>query len=105
MGEAAGVGTTLPLDPQEPQNNTSPCMNPLVEDPESWDCDCYEVMHTRCDDISSLPVVQPVYSLSDCLRALLCHHDGVCGFWKDEFCSSVSPILHDALFSNSSSLA
>merc|ERR1711959_608365 len=66
------------------------CMNPLLEDVESWACDCYDEMETRCQQLSS----EPFYSQELCMRALVCDSPRVCSEWKAAACSATDPHLN-----------
>jgi hypothetical protein len=58
-------------------NHTSPdalCMDPALEDAESWNCDCHQEMQRLCSEVG--------VSEESCLRALMCEHELVCGTWK-----------------------
>lgn len=58
-------------------NNTSAnalCIDPGLEDAESWSCDCHEEMQRLCAEVGASEQI--------CLRALMCEHDSVCGTWK-----------------------
>merc|ERR1712147_171887 len=66
------------------------CLNPLLEDVESWACDCYDEMEARCEQISS----EPFYSRELCMRALICDHPRICSAWQSEACSPSDPALN-----------
>merc|ERR1712232_182747 len=68
------------------------CMNPLVEDPESWDCDCFEAMQRRCAKVELVQKTADTYSLEKCLRAIFCLQHGVCESWKTQFCTDVDAL-------------
>merc|ERR1719226_393572 len=58
-------------------------MNPFVEDPESWACDCYENMVRRCNEIEN----HSAYTdLDGCLVAQYCLYPRVCDWWKEVAC-------------------
>jgi hypothetical protein len=59
-------------------NHTSPdalCIDPALEDAESWNCDCHQEMQQLCSEVG--------VSEQICLRALMCEHESVCGTWKE----------------------
>merc|ERR1712190_212971 len=85
---AGGVGQTPASAVGSWGSAEAACMNPLIEDPESWDCDCYESMHSRCKVVEALPDTED-YTEEKCFRALFCVHDGVCRSWKHQFCRDV----------------
>jgi hypothetical protein len=79
------------------------CMNPATEDPESWMCDCYETMLSRCQEINMLRI-----SIDVCIRAQYCQYDRVCASWKAKSChdAEVTDMIQQlSLSSNSSSLS
>lgn len=53
---------------------------PPTEDPESWDCDCWADMHTRCNAVSEQITG---YQLDLCLRAQYCMHPRISTAWRD----------------------
>jgi len=53
------------------------CVEPSFEDPESWDCECAEVMITACSG----------KDLESCIRTLLCLNPNVCLSWKKDHCT------------------
>lgn len=58
-------------------SDTSPdalCVNPALEDAESWSCDCHQEMQQLCTEVG---VSEPI-----CLRAIMCEHESVCSTWK-----------------------
>jgi hypothetical protein len=62
------------------------CINPLVEDPESWACDCYENMKNRCDSIKATDVDNQSYDEQACFQAIFCSDHRVCAWWKAAAC-------------------
>jgi len=73
---AAGQNTT--------RRNADPdaCVDPSSEDPESWDCDCFDAMKATCPNQQAT---------SPCFHDLLCNDDRVCNSWKcTHGCSSCS---------------
>lgn len=50
------------------------CVNPSLEDAESWNCDCHNEMRQICLEMNVSEQV--------CLRVLMCERDSVCGEWK-----------------------
>jgi len=57
--------------------NQPHCIDPAVEDAESWDCECMHEMETSCGGANEA-----------CFRAILCGQEKVCSQWKDENCES-----------------
>merc|ERR1711959_627181 len=66
------------------------CLNPLLEDAESWACDCYDEMRSRCALLSA----ELFYSTELCMRAIVCEHPRVCTEWKAAACSESDPGLN-----------
>lgn len=65
------------------------CINPETEDVESWECDCYDGMVQRCQELESsisLHSLSVNYTKINCLRALICEHQEVCQHWKARHC-------------------
>jgi len=88
---AAGVGgyslnasglemnvSNVSLLPGSGQEDGPDCINPLVQDAESWTCDCFEEMQSVCRALG------PNDEL--CMRAQLCEHPRICNSWKEEAC-------------------
>jgi len=65
----------LPVSGQEEGPD---CINPLVQDAESWTCDCFEEMQSVCRALG------PHDEL--CMRAHLCEHPRICYSWKEQAC-------------------
>jgi len=81
VASTARGNLTVSEDPNE-------CINPAVDDPESWDCECIDDMITSCDGVSQ-----------SCFKGIMCKNAGVCQSWKDEVdCAAhVSSSAHAAL--------
>jgi hypothetical protein len=76
------------------QNTGVQCMNPVMEDPEAWMCDCFESMMGRCKAIGEESVTHEGSASTDvCIRAQYCLYDYTCDDWKAESC-------HDAEVTN-----
>lgn len=83
------------------------CIHPTTADPESWECDCYEDMLTRCNAIAALEtsstggaglLEEGDYKESRCIRALFCLHPRTCDSWKTSSCSTPKVVrMMDAL--------
>lgn len=95
---AAGVGQVGPMP--IPETPGSHCINPLIEDPESWQCDCFDEMLQRCERMVGVAG----YTKTRCLQAQWCDHDFVCDFWKKSICSDSSMDILRSALKNSSSL-
>eukprot|EP00747_Dinoflagellata_sp_TGD_P102825 gnl/TRDRNA2_/TRDRNA2_168778_c1_seq18.p1 gnl/TRDRNA2_/TRDRNA2_168778_c1~~gnl/TRDRNA2_/TRDRNA2_168778_c1_seq18.p1 ORF type:complete len:760 (-),score=103.18 gnl/TRDRNA2_/TRDRNA2_168778_c1_seq18:123-2207(-) len=62
------------------------CMNPDTEDPAAWQCDCWEEMQKRCEQVNHH--MSPNPALKTCLRAQFCLHPKVCSEWTAAKCHS-----------------
>jgi len=71
------------------------CIDPAVEDPESWDCECFQEMKESCQDEGDEKA---------CFKKILCDNAAVCASWKAEQCSSLlqrsQTTEHDAALGN-----
>jgi len=56
------------------------CVDPAVDDAESWSCDCLSEMQANCRRVAHLDG----YSEELCLRAQMCGHARVCEHWKQD---------------------
>lgn len=78
LNNGDGIANVSNLSSSEPHSNdTSPdafCIDPALEDAESWNCDCHQEMQQFCTEVG--------VSEQTCLRALMCEHELVCGTWK-----------------------
>jgi len=55
------------------------CVNPRVDDPESYDCECVEDMIKTCEGVDEA-----------CFKGIMCNSAEVCQSWKDsEECASL----------------
>jgi hypothetical protein len=75
-----GNGTSLPADLGDAQ-----CMNPVTEDPESWECDCYDEMVNRCEKVGHAADADDNLE-NVCIRAQFCLYPRVCASWKRRAC-------------------
>jgi hypothetical protein len=62
---------------------TGSCVHPANDDPESWECECGEILLTQCAASSE--------ALKDCIHRNMCASADVCDAWKDNegACSSM----------------
>mmetsp|Transcript_106637 Transcript_106637/g.227722 ORF Transcript_106637/g.227722 Transcript_106637/m.227722 type:complete len:490 (-) Transcript_106637:127-1596(-) len=74
----------------DPVSEEKHCMDPRLEDPEAWECDCYEEAKQQCMSLTPTPEDT---SLAQCLRAHYCMNRRVCSEWKASFCTS-SEVTH-----------
>jgi len=56
-------------------NGESQCVDPTVDDPESFECDCIESWIASCDGVDA-----------DCFHTKMCEHSKICSSWKDSHC-------------------
>jgi len=66
--------------------NAPHCIYPPTEDPEGWNCDCFEEMHQRCRHLDTANLTN--FSQTLCLRAVFCTSTRVCSTWRAEMCNS-----------------
>eukprot|EP00747_Dinoflagellata_sp_TGD_P182435 gnl/TRDRNA2_/TRDRNA2_36685_c0_seq1.p1 gnl/TRDRNA2_/TRDRNA2_36685_c0~~gnl/TRDRNA2_/TRDRNA2_36685_c0_seq1.p1 ORF type:complete len:531 (-),score=61.95 gnl/TRDRNA2_/TRDRNA2_36685_c0_seq1:115-1707(-) len=94
--EAAGVGEFV-ASPSTQDPSSGECLYPPFEDPESWDCDCYEEMLKRCKraDLTKFP--KGYYTEKMCLRAHFCMNARVCSAWKAVACKGAVEHMQTAL--------
>eukprot|EP00747_Dinoflagellata_sp_TGD_P083783 gnl/TRDRNA2_/TRDRNA2_162254_c0_seq4.p1 gnl/TRDRNA2_/TRDRNA2_162254_c0~~gnl/TRDRNA2_/TRDRNA2_162254_c0_seq4.p1 ORF type:complete len:163 (+),score=29.05 gnl/TRDRNA2_/TRDRNA2_162254_c0_seq4:645-1133(+) len=75
--------------------DSNACIYPPKEDPESWDCNCFEEMQERC----ALVAETPGYTIVNCLAAQYCMHEDICQSWASAVCSKSAVIaMQQALF-------
>merc|ERR1712176_580 len=77
----SGLGmntTTLSSSSSSWQEDEVECINPLVQDVQSWTCDCFEEMRHQCQSHGAADEL--------CVRAQICEHPGVCRSWKEQAC-------------------
>merc|ERR1712097_72252 len=58
------------------------CINPAIEDPEAWFCDCFDGFKEKCESVA------PDVKLAVCFRASVCQDQRVCDSWKALLCQS-----------------
>jgi len=80
---AAGTRTSSMLMEESRAQQLTPCVDPSIEDPEAWDCDCLEEMVESCGGLSE-----------DCLKKRMCKIDSVCKAWKEQHCSPEMIAMH-----------
>jgi len=51
------------------------CVDPALDDPESWECECAEDMTATCGGVDE-----------ECFRGLLCKNANICAEWKQTHC-------------------
>jgi len=79
---------------EEPLPTSPQCMNPPTEDPESWECDCYDSIEAACIAIADTSG----WTIERCTQAVFCTTEFVCQHWKDTSCTqSWLPPLISAL--------
>merc|ERR1712061_773846 len=75
----------------EPVLTEDGCVDPRTEDPESWECDCYESFQAKCTAIKNHSAVRNNYTFGKCLRAILCDLPNMCPSWRAEVLCSDDP--------------
>jgi len=60
------------------ETDADACVDPSVDDPESWDCECAETMNAACDG----------KELEPCMQKMMCKNSNICCSWKKEHCPS-----------------
>jgi len=53
----------------------SNCVDPSLDDPESFSCDCMEQMESQCGEVDEA-----------CFRDFMCKKSGICCSWKETHC-------------------
>jgi hypothetical protein len=61
-------------------NSHSECIDPSHSDPESYDCECWEVWNKRCPETDT--------NRQECLQGIMCTAPDVCKDWKDDHCEN-----------------
>mmetsp|Transcript_55435 Transcript_55435/g.161890 ORF Transcript_55435/g.161890 Transcript_55435/m.161890 type:complete len:480 (-) Transcript_55435:83-1522(-) len=61
------------------------CIDPRIEDPESWFCNCLDNLEETCLATNKAYPTQ-TWSMQTCLTALMCldPYDQICGDWKND---------------------
>ena len=80
------------VEVQNRREDVDDCVNPEVDDPESWECECLEDMRADC----ALPkhpgmnklmqTLDPKLPLESCLRIIMCKKETICQSWRDQHC-------------------
>jgi len=55
----------------------SECIDPAMDDPESWECDCLQSLVDACGGINE-----------NCFRTTMCQSSEICASWKTSHCGS-----------------
>lgn len=64
--------------PSSNEASSDLCVDPAIEDAESWNCDCHDEMRRTCSNLlAEMEVSEQV-----CFRVLMCEHESVCSAWK-----------------------
>jgi hypothetical protein len=77
------------------------CINPLVQDPQSWACDCFDEMVSSCTALIAHAPADINVTEELCMRAKFCEDSRVCSAWKRQACDAdevtqVQSMLGDA---------
>jgi hypothetical protein len=62
------------------QEHQSPCRDPFMSDPESWDCACHDKIVEMCCPAGGCDHTGTAFS--DCYNTALCTSNDVCPQWK-----------------------
>merc|ERR1719235_1405707 len=57
------------------------CIDPTIDDPESWDCECAQAMADKCEADGKGGT-----GLQACLRLAMCKAEEICCSWKKDRC-------------------
>merc|ERR1712187_658800 len=76
------------------QGDQLECINPLVQDVESWTCDCFQEVRHACQSHGAPDEL--------CVRAQFCEHPRVCHSWKEQACDEPEIQTMQALVSAAS---
>lgn len=82
-GHTSDVNASLSSINQEDDDH---CLNPLVQDAQSWACDCFDEMRSACAVLASEATNATVFSDELCMRAKFCEHPRICSTWKEAAC-------------------
>merc|ERR1712151_758591 len=68
------------------QDDGEQCLNPLVQDAQSWACDCFDEMRSACAVLASEATNATLFTDELCMRAKFCEHPRICATWKEQAC-------------------
>lgn len=100
-----GTNTTAP--PAAPAHHWSApaqgsdCLDPEIEDVQSWQCDCADWPLEVCASLSS---TMSGFNQVDCMTAHFCTYPHVCEHWIDDNCNTNSVQAHISAISSHTSL-
>jgi len=83
-GHASDVNSSTSAINQEEDGDH--CLNPLVQDAQSWACDCFDEMRSACAVLASEAINATLYTDELCMRAKFCEHPRICAPWKELAC-------------------
>jgi len=52
------------------------CIDPASDDPEMWECNCFEEMQNKCGGMDA-----------NCFQCIFCENANVCSSWKTKMCT------------------
>lgn len=88
--EAFGTVEQAPMSLTDTQETVGDecdeCFHPPSQDPESWDCDCYDTMMVNCHEINATVG----YDEAVCLKAQICAAPCLCTSWFTAECQTVA---------------
>jgi len=88
-----GVNAALIISGLSMKQDPNTCVDPSVDDPESWECACLEHMITECEGANE-----------ECFNQLMCKNDSICCSWKQAHCEA-SDHCQDSLVGQSNASA
>merc|ERR1712072_1306125 len=68
------------------QEDGDQCLNPLVQDAQSWACDCFDEMRSACAVLAAEATNASAYTDKLCMRSKFCEHPRICSTWKELAC-------------------
>jgi len=68
------------------QEDGQQCLNPLVQDAQSWACDCFDEMRSACAVLAAEATNASAYTDELCMRSKFCEHPRICSTWKELAC-------------------
>jgi len=76
------------------------CLNPLVQDPQSWACDCFDEMQHSCAVLAEHVPNETTFTEELCMRAKFCEQSQICSEWKEHACEEDEVQQLQSLLSN-----
>lgn len=86
--EAANVSHVGKAPRPQQGDTVRGCIHPPTEDPEAWDCSCYDNMLQRCELLRKANSTLH-FTTAQCLHSQYCLYPGVCDHWKATECNDL----------------